>query len=83
MEFWLIVAILIDLAATGWYFTNRIDENERKIKSLEHSIYIMNRRLKELDGIEVEQIEQPENRHTVTILLDPEGGAPEIKVDDD
>lgn len=83
MELVLIILILIDLIVTSWYFSNRLDTCERKAKHLENSIQIMNRRLKELDGIELAEIENNETHQSITILLDPEGRAPEIRIDDE
>lgn len=82
MELWLIGLIFLDLVITSWYFSNRIDANEKRIKQLENAKVIMAKRIRKMDesdeSMEVSEVE----RHSVIITID-ENGVPEVRVDED
>lgn len=85
METWLICFIILCfcfLLTTG-SLVKKDEENMKAIRHLQHCNTILARRLKELDGIEMEEIQHATNSHSITILLDPEGGAPEVRIDGD
>lgn len=86
METWIIA--LIALLCLGLWVSQaallkRQEQSEKAIKHIISCNTILARRMKELDGIEMKEVQHPGSTQNITILLDPKASKSEIVIDEE